>query len=104
MTRLSRALNRSHLEHSEQDCDVDVLQAAGMTAIRKGLGVLIMEAKEGAAGDGADCRGGLERASREVTLSSLYPLWGNALLSLSLSRLSRDCHRDRCDRWTGLVT
>lgn len=53
MTRLARALNSSDLAHEEFDCDVDVLQSAGLTAITKSLGVLIVEAKEGAAGEGA---------------------------------------------------
>jgi len=52
MTRLARALNSDDLTHHEQDCDADVLQASGFTAIHKNLGVLIIEAKEGAAGDG----------------------------------------------------
>lgn len=53
MTRLARALNSSDLAHRERPCDVDVLQASGLTAIRRNLGVLIVEAKEGAAGEGA---------------------------------------------------
>ena len=78
MTRLAKALNSSDLAHEEQDCDVDLLQAAATTAMPKltdeereqakrgeflavtadadrtrSLGVLIVEAKEGAAGEGA---------------------------------------------------
>lgn len=53
MTRLARALNSSDLAHQEFDCDVDVLQSAGLTAITRNLGVLIIEAKEGAAGEGS---------------------------------------------------
>jgi hypothetical protein len=53
MTRLARALNSDDLKHHEHDCDVDVLQATGSTAIQKALGVLILEAKEGAAGEGS---------------------------------------------------
>lgn len=52
MTRLARALNSDDLSHEEKPCDVDVIQAAGMTAIHRNLGMLIVEAKEGAAGDG----------------------------------------------------
>lgn len=51
MTRLARALNSSDLAHKEADCDVDVLQATGATSIHKNLGVLIVEAKEAAAGE-----------------------------------------------------
>ena len=53
MTRLARALNSSDLSHEEFTCDADVLQAAGFTAIHRNLGVLIIEAKEGAAGEGS---------------------------------------------------
>ena len=53
MSRLARALNSSDLAHQEKDCDVDMLQAAGLTAINRNLGVLIVEAKEGAAGEGS---------------------------------------------------
>ena len=53
MTRLAKALNSSDLAHEEFDCDVDVLRASGLTAITRSLGVLIVEAKEGAAGEGS---------------------------------------------------
>jgi hypothetical protein len=53
MTRLSRALTSSDLAHEEFDCDVDTLQATGLTAITRSLGILILEAKEGAAGEGS---------------------------------------------------
>lgn len=52
MTRLARALNSDDLTHEEKPCDADVLQATGLTAIHRTLGILIIEAKEGAAGDG----------------------------------------------------
>jgi hypothetical protein len=53
MTRLARALNSDDLSHEEGPCDTDVLQATGTVSIYRGLGVLILEAKEGAAGEGA---------------------------------------------------
>lgn len=53
MSRIARALNSDDLTHEEFDCDADVLQATGSTAIQKALGVLILEAKEGAAGEGS---------------------------------------------------
>lgn len=53
MSRLARALNSDDLSHRDRPCDVDVIQAAGLTAIHKTLGVLIVEAKEGAAGEGS---------------------------------------------------
>lgn len=46
MTRLARALNSDDLKHEDRPCDVDVLQAAGLTAIKRGLGMLVLEAKE----------------------------------------------------------
>ena len=54
MTRLARALNSDDLGHYERACDSDVLQATGLTSIRKTLGVLIIEAKEGCAGESQD--------------------------------------------------
>lgn len=52
MTRLAKALNSEDLTHEEFFCDADMLQVTGLTAITRGLGILIVEAKEGAAGDG----------------------------------------------------
>lgn len=52
MTRIARALNSDDLSHQEFACDADVLQATGFAAIHKCLGVLIIEAREGCAGDG----------------------------------------------------
>jgi hypothetical protein len=54
MTRLSAALNSDDLSHRESACDVDVLQCTGLTSIQKNLGVLIVEAKEGCAGESSD--------------------------------------------------
>lgn len=53
MSRIARALNSDDLTHEEFDCDADVLQATGASAIHRNLGVLIVEAKEGAAGEGS---------------------------------------------------
>src|SRR5678810_210593 len=53
MTRLSSALNSDDLTHSEHACDVDVLQATGSVSINRNLGVLILEAREGCAGEGS---------------------------------------------------
>ena len=54
MTRIARALNSDDLGHYETDCDSDVLQATGSAAVKRNLGVLIIEAKEGCAGGGSD--------------------------------------------------
>lgn len=51
MTRISSALNSSDLRHKEASCDADTLQALGLTAIHRSLGVLVMEALESCAGD-----------------------------------------------------
>jgi hypothetical protein len=58
MSRLAKALNSSDLSHADpekasHEYDVELLQAAGLTAISRGLGILIIEAKEGAAGEGS---------------------------------------------------
>lgn len=53
MTRLASALNSDDLKHHPHDCDADVLQATGMVGIRRNLGILILEAKEGCAGESA---------------------------------------------------
>jgi hypothetical protein len=53
MSLLAKALNSSNLKHLENPCDADMLQAAGLTAITRSLGILILEAKEGAAGEGS---------------------------------------------------
>jgi hypothetical protein len=53
MSLLAKALNSSNLKHLEKPCDADMLQAAGLTAITRSLGILILEAKEGAAGEGS---------------------------------------------------
>jgi len=56
MSRLSQALTSSDLQHHEKPCDVDVVRAAGLSAIRKKLGVLILEAREGCAGESSDSK------------------------------------------------
>lgn len=54
MTTIARALQSSDLAHHERPCDVDTVRALGLTAIRRPLGVLILEAKEACAGDSHD--------------------------------------------------
>lgn len=54
MSRLSAALTSDDLSHHEADCDADVLQSTGLTAIQQNLGVLLVEAKEGCAGESSD--------------------------------------------------
>lgn len=52
MSRIAAALNSDDLSHREHDCDSDVLKATGFASVRRSLGVLIVQAKEGCAGDG----------------------------------------------------
>jgi hypothetical protein len=56
VSRLARALCSHDLKHYERPCDVDVLQAAGLSGIKKRLGVLILEAREGCAGESSDSK------------------------------------------------
>lgn len=51
MSRLARALNSDDLSHEEHPCDADVLQATGSVGVSRNLGILILEAREGAAGE-----------------------------------------------------
>lgn len=51
MTRISSALNSDDLSQQERPCDVDTVRALGLTAIHRGLGVLVMEALEACAGE-----------------------------------------------------
>lgn len=51
MTRISSALNSDDLSQQERPCDVDTVRALGLTAIHRGLGVLVMEVLESCAGE-----------------------------------------------------
>jgi len=51
MTRIAHALHSSDLTHKDRPCDADTVRALGLTAIHRGLGVLVMEALESCAGD-----------------------------------------------------
>jgi hypothetical protein len=51
MTRIAHALHSSDLTQKEGGCDVDTVRALGLTAIHRQLGVLVVEALEGCAGD-----------------------------------------------------
>jgi hypothetical protein len=56
LSRLARALTSHDLKHHERPCDVDVIQAAGLSGIKRKLGVLILEAREGCAGESSDSK------------------------------------------------
>jgi hypothetical protein len=99
MTRLSAALNSSDLEHHEQDCDVDMLQATGTTAIHRTLGVMIIEAKEGAAGEGSHAVArikDLEDALR-IHVKSWARSWRIRVDLVAVStKIARELILDRC--------
>jgi hypothetical protein len=99
MTRLSKALNSKDLEHEEHDCDVDVLQATGGTAIRRNLGVLILEAREGAAGEGAHAVArirDLEEALRQ-RIQGIARRWRVRVNAVGVAaKVTRELVLDRC--------
>lgn len=99
MTRLARALNSYDLTHSEQDCDVDVLQAAGVTAIHRALGVLIVEAKEGAAGEGAHAVARIKdlEIALKTRIQGIARRWRIRVdLEAVASKVARELVLDRC--------
>jgi hypothetical protein len=104
MTRLARALNSSDLSHQEQSCDVDVLQAAGFTAIRRPLGVLILEAKEGAAGEGSHAVARIKDLEQALGLriSGLAQRWNIRVNVEGVSvQVARELILDRCTHCQG---
>ena len=99
MTRLSAALNSKDLEHEEHDCDVDVLQATGGTAIRRQLGVLILEAREGAAGEGSHAVARIKdlEIGLQARIQSLARRWRVRVdLAGVASKVARELVLDRC--------
>lgn len=104
MTRLARALNSEDLSHLEKPCDVDVLQAAGLTAIHKNLGVLIVEAKEGAAGEGQHAVArikDLEEALR-LRITRMARRWNLRVdVGCVSSKVARELVLDRCSLCQG---
>lgn len=104
MTRLARALNSSDLSHEEHPCDADVLQATGTTAIYKGLGVLILEAKEGAAGEGSHAVARIKDLEHalEAHIHRLARRWRVRVhLARVASQVARELVLDRCTQCQG---
>lgn len=107
MTRLARALNSGDLTHEPFDCDADVLQATGTAAIKKTLGVLILEAREGAAGAGShavarikDLEQGLERHLKRLAMR-----WRVRVDVAGVSaQVARELVLDRCNVCQGRGT
>lgn len=99
MTRLARALNSEDLTHLEVDCDIDVIQAAGLTAIKKPLGVLIIEAREGCAGTNHDSVSRIRDLEQclERHLSRIAQRWRVRVnLAGVAAHVSRELVLDRC--------
>lgn len=99
MTRLARALNSSDLTHEPTPCDADVLQATGSSSIKSGLGVLIIEAREGAAGDGPYAVARIKDLERalERHVKRLARRWGVSVLLRGVSvQVTKELVLDRC--------
>jgi hypothetical protein len=99
MTRLAAALNSDDLTHHETHCDVDVLQAAGLTAVHKALGVLIVEAKEGCAGESMDSVSRIRELERamEPQVKRIARRWGIRVeVEAVSSQIVRELVLDRC--------
>lgn len=104
MTRISRALNSDDLSHQEFDCDADVLQATGSASIHKNLGVLIIEAKEGCAGDGPHAVARIKdlEIAVEHRCKSLGRRWGVRVdLGGVAAQVVRELILDRCMQCQG---
>jgi hypothetical protein len=104
MTRLARALNSDDLSHQEGPCDADVLQATGTTAIYRNLGVLILEAREGAAGEGSHAVARIKDLEHalEDRIKRVAQRW-NIRVDLHgvASQVARELILDRCTQCQG---
>lgn len=104
MTRISSALNSDDLSQQERPCDVDTVRALGLTAIHRGMGVLMMEALESCAGDSSHDRARVrqliaavhervrKQAQRDKIAIRLWPV---------AEFLVRELLIDRCPRCSG---
>jgi hypothetical protein len=106
MTRLARALNSEDLSHRETDCDPDHLQAAGLTSIHRNLGVLIIEAKEGAAGEGSHSVARVKdlEIALQTRIKRMAQRWKLSVNVVGVSaKVTRELVLDRCSvcqgRW-----
>jgi hypothetical protein len=99
MTRLARALTSEDLSHREGDCDPDHLQAAGLTSIHRNLGVLIIEAKEGAAGEGAHSVARVKdlELALQTRIKRMAQRWKLSVNVVGVSvKVTRELVLDRC--------
>lgn len=104
VSRLARALNSSDLQHREHTCDVDHLKAAGLTAIRKNLGVLIVEAREGAAGEGSHAVARIKDLERALIprITRMAQRWSLRVDAEKVSvQITKELVLDRCSKCQG---
>lgn len=104
MTRLSSALNSDDLSHHEYDCDADVLQATGSVGINKNLGVLILEAREGCAGEGYHAVSRIKdlEIAIEARVRRMARRWSVRVDSDRVaSQVARELILDRCSQCQG---
>lgn len=67
MSKVAAALESTDLRHyAERGCDVDTVRALGLAGIRHPLGVLVVEALEGCAGESRDSRARLRDLTEAV--------------------------------------
>lgn len=104
MTRLSSALNSDDLSHLEHDCDADVLQATGSVGINKNLGVLILEAREGCAGEGSHAVARIKdlEVAIEARVRRMARRWSVRVESARVAaQVARELILDRCSQCQG---
>lgn len=104
MTRLSSALNSDDLSHSEHACDVDVLQATGSVSINRNLGVLILEAREGCAGEGSHSVARIKdlQVAIEVRVKRMARRWSVRVNSEGVAaHVAKELILDRCSQCQG---
>jgi hypothetical protein len=104
VSRLARALNSDDLTHRPTDCDADILQATGTTAIYRSLGVLIIEAKEGAAGEGSHAVARIKDLEQGLGLhlKRMARRWHLRVSTDGVSaQMARELILDRCEQCQG---
>lgn len=102
--RIAAALQSSDLSHYERPCHSDTVRALGHVAVRRPLGVLLMECRESCAGDSPGAANRLRdliEAVRRIVYrqADRDRLAVNALTVANL--LVRELILDRCPRCSG---
>ena len=104
MSRLSSALNSDDLAHHEHACDADMLQATGTVSLHKNLGVLILEAREGCAGEGSHSVARIKdlETALEARVKRIARRWSVRVDSAMVaSQIARELILDRCSQCQG---